>query len=643
MALPAQFLDELRARTPLPAIIGRRVRLARAGRQWKGCCPFHGEKTPSFHVYDDHYHCFGCGAHGDAITFVMQSQGASFPEAVEQLAAEAGLTVPRPTPEAAEAEKRRRGLTDILDAVVASFQRRLALPEGKEARDYLTGRGLSAETIARYRLGWSGTGRGAVAADLVREGVTQDDLIEAGLLRRDDETGHVYDLFFNRVMFPIADRSGRVISFGGRLLGDGQPKYVNGPETALFSKRRTLYGLDLAREAVRHGATLVVVEGYMDVIALGQAGFQAAVAPLGTALTEEQLAELWRLSPAPVLCFDGDAAGARAAARAAELALPTLTPERVPRLISLPANDDPDSLVRRQGAAGFQTMLDAARPLADCLFDLLREGIGDATPEQRAALRTRLEEAARRIPDKALASEYRAHWLDRFFADRRARSGAASAGRGRAGLAGVRPGAARLDGTNPGGTNRSATGHGGAGSNGAGPTRAGRVMTQARPPTDAASVAAERTRILTAILLRHPILFRDVEHAYAGLDLAPPLAQLRDAVGEWVSRTEVLDSAALIDHLHNFGLRTETERILAGMPVPLPFCASAEAMPAEAEEGWWHIFGFLNVDRLREEVAIARQNAALGLTGETERRLVALTAAFNKVRAGEPDGTDLAA
>ena len=615
MALPPQFLDELRARTPLPAVIGRRVRLARSGRQWKGCCPFHGEKTPSFYVYDDHYHCFGCGVHGDAITFVMQSQGASFPEAVEQLAAEAGMQVPTPSPEAAEAEKRRLDLAGVLDAAAASFQRRLFLPEGKAARDYLANRGLSDETIHRYGLGWSGEGRGMVAADLAREGVTTEQLVDAGLMRRDDETGRMFDLFFNRVMFPIRDRRGRTISFGGRIMGDGQPKYVNGPETALFSKRRTLYGLDLAREATRRGATLVVVEGYMDVIALGQAGFDAAVAPLGTALTEEQLTELWRLSPAPVLCFDGDGAGARAAARAAELALPLLAPDRTLRLISLPAAEDPDSLVKTQGARAFQTMLDGARPLADCLYDLLREGTSDATPEQRAALRARLEEAAKRIPDKALGAEYRSVLLDRFFASRRRDRG----------------GPANRSGQNRSTFNRSTFDPGA-------PRRTG-----PRPPADARAIAAERARILTAILLRHPGLFHDVEHAYAGLELEPPLAQLRDAISEWAIHAEVLDSQALMDHLDGFGLNTEVGKVLAGTPVPLPACASLAAMPAEAEEGWWHIFGFLNVDRLREEVDLARRDAARGLTGETERRLVALMSALNKVRTGEPDGADLAA
>jgi DNA primase len=596
MALPASFLDELRVRTPLPAIVGRRVRLAKSGRQWKGCCPFHGEKTPSFYVYDDgHYHCFGCGAHGDAIGFVMQSEGAAFMEAVERLAAEAGLEVPKPTPEAAEAERKRHDLGSVLETAEASYHRRLFLPEGRHALAYLLGRGLSEQTIRRFGLGWSGEGRGALLADLGRDGITQDQLVETGLMRRDDETGRAFDLFFNRVMFPIRDRRGRVISFGGRTLGDGQPKYVNGPETALFSKRRTLYALDLAREAVRGGAALVVVEGYMDVIALAQAGIGGAVAPLGTALTEEQLEELWRLAPAPIVCFDGDAAGSRAAARAAELALPLLAPDRTLKLARLPSGDDPDTLVRRQGRDGMRSVLDAATPLAEALYDLLREAGGEATPEQRAAFRTRLEDAARRIPDRSLASEYRQALLDRFFAKR---------GGGR------RPVAARS-------------------------------LPRPRPGTDV--VAVERARILTAILLRHPAVLRDVEHAYDGLDLPPPLAALRAALRNWIDTTDVLDSQALMTHLTISGLHAEADQALAMVPVPLPACAALNAMPAEAEAGWWHIFGFLNVQRLGEEVALAEAACAQDLTPQSQNRLLALKAALNKVNSGEPDGVDLAA
>ncbi len=630
MALPPQFLDELRARTPLPAVIGRRVRLARSGRQWKGCCPFHGEKTPSFYVYDDHYHCFGCGAHGDAIGFVMQSQGAGFMEAVEQLASEAGLEVPKPSPEAAEAERKRHDLVSVLEAATTAYQRRLHLPEGRAALDYLRGRGLTDETIRHFGLGWSGEGRGALVVELKRDGIESDLLTEAGLLRGGDDGGRdgggrVSELFFNRVIFPIRDRRGRVISFGGRTLGDGQPKYLNGPETALFSKRRNLYALDLARAA--RGASIVVVEGYMDVIALHQAGFGGAVAPLGTALTEEQLEELWRLTPAPVLCFDGDAAGARAAARSADLALPLLAPDRTLRIAALPQGEDPDTMVRRQGISGFQAVLDAARPLAEALYDLLREAGGERTPEQRAAFRTRLDAAARRIPDRALSEEYRRELQNRFFDEQR---------KGRPGP--WRPGSQRF------GQQR-------LGEQRLGPQRPAATRTAPRPAPSAERTIIERTRVLTAILLRHPNLLHDVEHAYAALGLPPPLDRLRHALLDWAhdgaqegaQTADVLDSAALMSHLTVSGMAAEAEQALAAVPVPLPSCASPDVMPAEAEAGWWHIFGFLNVDRLREELELARVECSRDLNQTTERRLVAMAEALRRVLSGEPDGIDLAA
>ncbi|MBV8913859.1 MAG: DNA primase, partial [Acetobacteraceae bacterium] len=587
----AAFLDELRTRTPLAALVGRRVRLARSGRQWKGCCPFHGEKTPSFYVYEDgHYHCFGCGAHGDAIGFVMQSEGAGFMEAVERLAAEAGLEVPKPSPEAAEAERKRHGLAAVLEAAQAGYQRRLLLPEGRPALAYLHGRGLSDGTIRRFGLGWSGEGRGVLLAELGREGIAAEQLVEAGLMRREEETGRTFDLFFNRVMFPIRDRGGRVVSFGGRTLGDGQPKYLNGPETVLFAKRRTLYGLDLAREAVRGGASVVVVEGYMDVIGLAQAGIGAAVAPLGTALTEQQLEALWRLTPSPILCFDGDAAGARAAVRAADLALPLLAPDRTLRLATLPAGEDPDSLIRGRGSEAMRGILSSAASLADALYDLLRQTTGEATPEQRAAFRTRLEAAARSIQDRNLAGEYRRALLDRFFAARRSRPGAAA------------------------------------------------PRTLPRPPCAPERVIDERCRILTAILLRHPMLLHDVEHAYLGLALSPGLSALRSAVLKWAEAADILDSPGLISHLTISGLQDTAEQVLAPAPVPLPACVSSAAMPAEALAGWWHIFGFLSVQRLSEEIALAETACRTDLTPQNQNRLIALKTALNKVIRGEPDG-----
>ena len=251
MAIDAGFLDELRARTPITSVIGRRVKLTRSGRNWKGCCPFHGEKTPSFYVYDDHFHCFGCGVHGDVISFVMQSEGRSFPEAVEELASAAGLEVPAQTRESREAVVHARSLEDVLNATQALWAQALYQPEGRAGLDYLLGRGLTRETIASFGLGWAGEGRGALAAVLEREGITPVQMAEAGLMRLDEDGRPKGELFWGRVTFPIRDRKGRLVSFGGRFLGDGQPNYLTGPETALFSNRRLLFGLDRARAAIR--------------------------------------------------------------------------------------------------------------------------------------------------------------------------------------------------------------------------------------------------------------------------------------------------------------------------------------------------------------------------------------------------------
>jgi DNA primase len=594
MPLPANFLEELRARAPLAAIIGRRVKLTRAGRNWKGCCPFHSEKTPSFVVYEDGYHCYGCGAHGDAVGFVMQSQGAGFIEAVEQLAAECGLEVPKPTPEAAAAEQRRLDLHSVLQAAAEAFHRRLFLPEGARALGYLHGRGLTDATIRRFALGWSGEGRGALMADLGRQGVDAALLVEAGLMTAAEDARAARAFFFGRVMFPIRDRTGRPVGFGGRILGDGQPKYLNGPETALFAKRRTLYGLDAAREGARQGAAVVAVEGYMDVIALHQAGFAGAVAPLGTALTEDQLDVLWRLSPMPVLCFDGDAAGARAAARAAMLALPLLTPERSLRLASLPAGEDPDTLVARQGREAFQAVLDAARPLAEALFDLLREPGGETTPEQRAALRARLEEAAGRIRHRGLAAEYRSALLDRFFADRR--------------------GPARRTPPRP-------------------------ATLPPRPSDPAARAASSGRSLLVGILLRHPVLLGDVEEAFERLELPPALAQLRREMLAWSVNAPALDSKGLMSHLTSAGLAAEAAQALGESAMGLPACAAPDASPAEAEAGWWHFFGLMHRDRLEDELLAASRDFASRADHASQRRLEALASAREALRRGE-DGLD---
>src|SRR5712692_5570068 len=317
MAFPPGFLDELRSRVPLGDLVGRRVRLTRRGREQAGLCPFHNEKTPSFYVVEDKgfFHCFGCGAHGDAIGFVMRADNLDFIEAVERLAGEAGIAVPQQTPQDRERAQRQKTLLEALAAAADFYEAQLWSHSGMRAREYLTARGLDEETIRRFRLGWASDDRQALRRALAGD-FPEALLHEAGLLRTPEDGGNPYDYFRGRVMFPIGDRAGRVIAFGARTLGDDQPKYLNSPDTPVFEKGRVLYAWAAARAYLgrkAEAASVIVVEGYMDVIALHRAGFGSAVAPLGTALTELQLHELWRLSPEPVLCFDGDNAGQSAA------------------------------------------------------------------------------------------------------------------------------------------------------------------------------------------------------------------------------------------------------------------------------------------------------------------------------------------
>jgi DNA primase len=420
MAFPPGFLDDLRNRISLSGLISRRVKLQRRGREFAGLCPFHHEKTPSFYVVEEKsfFHCFGCGAHGDAIGFAMRADNLDFIEAVEKLAGEAGLPVPQATPQERERAQRQKTLLEATEAAAAFYETRLWAPAGSRAREYLEGRGLDAETMRRFRLGWAPDDRHALRRALQPE-FPDALLIEAGLLRRAAEDSDPWDYFRNRVVFPIGDRAGRVIAFGGRLLGDGQPKYLNSPDTPLFEKGRVLYGWSAARAAsarqAERAVRVVVTEGYMDVIALHRTGLAAAVAPLGTALTEFQLSELWRLAPEPILCFDGDAAGQHAAARALRRALPLLQPGRSLRFATLPPGEDPDSLIRHSGGGVFEQILAAAQPLSSRLWDIEAGGKPLDTPERRADLGRRLTEAVNLIADRTVQNEYRRFVRDRMF------------------------------------------------------------------------------------------------------------------------------------------------------------------------------------------------------------------------------------
>ena len=389
------------------------MKLTRAGREMKGCCPFHNEKTPSFYVNDDKgfYHCFGCGAHGDVIRFMTDNMGLPFMEAVKQLAAEAGLEVPAPSPEAKAKAEVADSLADLTAKAAQWFQQQLASDQGVAARAYLERRGVKPATRAQFALGFSLDSRTALRGHLKE--ATAERLLDAGLIGR-SEDGETFDRFRGRLMFPIRDRRGRVVGFGGRALGDVQPKYLNSADGPLFDKGRLLYNLDQAGPAARKANRLIVVEGYMDVIGLAQAGIAEAVAPLGTAMTETQLGLAWRLVDEPILCFDGDAAGKRAATRAAMRALPLLKPGKTLKIATLPAGQDPDDICRTGGAAAFEAVLAAAVPLIDHVWASETAGLETATPERRAQGRLRLREAANGIADPDVKSLYQAEFNRRF-------------------------------------------------------------------------------------------------------------------------------------------------------------------------------------------------------------------------------------
>jgi len=384
MAVPPEFIEDLRQRVPLSDVVGRRVKLVRKGRRHSGLCPFHSEKTPSFSVVDDDgfYHCFGCGVHGDAISFLREMDGLEFMEAVERLAEMAGLAMPRSAPQDVAASRQRKAALDILEETTLFFEAALRRDEGRDATRYLKQRGLDAAIVKTYRIGYSP--RSGLRAALTDKGFSDDDMLAAGVIRKSDRDGSLFDYFRDRVMFPIENRQGKVIAFGARALGDAQPKYLNSGEGPTFSKKAVLYGWVQAREGLRRNLPLVVAEGYMDVIAIHRSGAAAAVAPLGTALTAEQIALLWKLHDEPVLCFDGDTAGQRAQMRALERILPLLEPGRSARLAVLPEGTDPDDLIAASGPEGFRKVISTARALVDSLWERVGAEFDVRQPETRA-------------------------------------------------------------------------------------------------------------------------------------------------------------------------------------------------------------------------------------------------------------------
>ena len=584
MAFPPQFLDEIRARTGLADTIGRRVRLTKRGREHVGLCPFHNEKTPSFTVSEEKgfFHCFGCGAHGDVIGYVMRTEGLSFPEAIERMALEAGLEVPQATPEERQQAKRQADLYQAMERACGFYEERLHAGIGAGGLAYLRQRGLDDDTIARFRLGFAPNSRTALRSALMSDTLPEAMLVEAGMLIRPDDGGATYDRFRGRVMFPITDRRGRVVAFGGRVLGDGKPKYLNSPDTPLFNKGRLLYGLATARRAARDTGRVIVAEGYTDVIALARAGFLESVAPLGTALTESQLHELWRMAAEPVLCFDGDDAGRRAAARAAERALPLLQPGKSLRFVTLPPGQDPDSLVRSGGAAAVADLLDGARALDQLIWEIETAGRSIDTPERRAGLEQRLENRVLAIADRKVQYQYRAHFRNRLWQHV---GGPARTGPGRA----ARPGRALLGGA-----------------------RAG-------------VLGIRRDQVVLATALNHPTLLDEFAERLAMINLSDPkLDNIRKEILLVYADRTGLDSDGLKRQLRERGFADMLDALLGpDIPVHMEF-ARLGASVEEAKSGLEDALSFYSATLRHAELDQAERTFANDPTDENWARLQTL-------------------
>ncbi len=416
-----RFLDEIRAKVPIADVVGQRVKLVRKGREYTGLCPFHNEKTPSFTVNEakGFYHCFGCGAHGDVIKFEMEAGGLPFMDAVTKLANRAGLKVPQFSRENEEEAKHRSSWYEIMELACGFFEKNLLLPSGHEALDYLTRRGFDNSIIKKFRLGYAPDNNG-LHAYLTSKNVSESDMIELGLAVLSEKNGKVYDFFRNRVIIPIFDKRDRIIGYGGRVMGNEQPKYLNSPETPIFNKRKVLYNLNYARDKAYENKRIVICEGYMDVIAQSKYGFDYAVAPLGTALTEDQIQEAWKICPEPTLCFDGDGAGIRAAIRSVDRVLPILKAGYSLKYVFLPDKMDPDEFLKAKGAEEYEKAITNTMPLADLLWRKNIQAQPTNTPEQKAMFEKNIYEEIAKITDEKVRGYYLQDMRSRIYNELRA-------------------------------------------------------------------------------------------------------------------------------------------------------------------------------------------------------------------------------
>ena len=595
MAFSNRFLDEVRTRATLAEVVGRRVRLVKKGHEFQGLCPFHNEKTPSFTVNEDKgfYHCFGCGEHGSIFDFIMKTENMAFPEAVKHLAHELGMEIPVETPEERLRIERAKNLYDVVEAAKLYFHKTLYLPEGKSALDYLNNRGVTDDSIKQFCLGFAPNSRGSLKTALSREGISDRLMIEAGLLiQPDDSSKPPYDRFRGRLMFPITDRRGRTIAFGGRVLDEGEPKYLNSPETPLFYKGNNLYALAKAIEAALTSKTILVAEGYTDVIALHQAGFKYAVAPLGTALTESQIQLLWRFVSEPVLCFDGDRAGRKAAQRAAERAMPILKPEKSLKFVFIDEGEDPDSLIKTKGIKAIEEILNQAIHLFDFIWRFNILGSRLETPEDRAGLEKRLEEIAGSIGDKTVQRYYRNGFKGRlwdefsksrdnkFFKDKR---------------------------------------------NSFKRTKSFAQMEEKSGKNSHVDTVWVQQAILISTLINHPLLLDVVGEKLGSIEFkASDLDKLRQEVLKTLASSPRLDNEALRDHLKDTGFSELLNGLLSRQVLNHAKFAQPDNNIDVARKGWEQTFRLFRRNQLLEDIDVAEKQLAENPTKETFELLKAL-------------------
>lgn len=574
MRVPHKFLDEIRARLTLSEVIGRRIKVTRAGREFKACCPFHKEKSPSFTINDDKgfYHCFGCGAHGDVIKFTVEHDGVHFMEAVEQLAADAGLEMPKADPSLEQKEDRENRLYELMDKATSWFEAQLREPQAKGVQGYLQGRGLNGERCQRFRIGFAPENRQALRAYLKGLGYTDKEMLAVGLVKASERSPEPYVFFRERVMFPVIDRSGRVVAFGGRVLpdhlrapqrGDFTPaKYMNSTDTVIFDKGRTLYGVYQYRQGLKGASSpdatrVLITEGYMDVIACHLAGFTGALAPMGTALTEDQMLTAWRLIPdqekVPILCFDGDNAGRRAAGRACERVLPLLKPGHSVRLAFLPDREDPDTLLRGQGVQAFRSILDQSMSLFDYIWSAHITVQALSTPEARASATQALRNLILNIADRDVQSHYQAMLDERiqqtFFTRKRQSSSR-----------GFSPGRANA--------------------------RAVKRPSMAKPVSFKRLGNDINAKILLATILNYPALYHEFEEAFGRYRIDNEyLRRIKQDIILTIQGDPDIDSGALQSHLGQMGYDQEVRDILCESvylhaSFALPGKDSADYLPA---------------------------------------------------------------